>query len=143
VLGVDGVEADVDAVEAGPGQRGGRPLQAHPIGRHRDPRAGLESGDAGDDVDERASQQWLAPGQTDLLDPQPDENPHQTEHFLVGQHLRFGHPVQALGGHAIGAAQVAAVGDRDTQITTETTEAVDEAGLDRVRHEGSNVRRVA
>ena len=40
----------------------------------------------------------------------------QADHLVVGEHLVVGQPVQALGRHAVGAAQVAAVGQRDAQV---------------------------
>ena len=64
--GVDGVEADVDPVEPGVGERRGEPVQPDAVGRHRDPRTRLERGDAADHVDEGAAQQRLAAGEPDL-----------------------------------------------------------------------------
>ena len=123
-LGVDRVEADVDPVQTRAGEALGDALEAHPVGRHRDPRARLERGDAGHEVDEGSSQQGLAAGQAHLRDAVTDEEPDEPEHLLVGEHLRLRHPGQALGGHAVGAAQVAAVGHRDAQVSGHPAELV-------------------
>ena len=47
--------------------------------------------------------------------------------LLVGEHLDLGQPVQALRRHAVGAAQVAAVGQRDPQIGGHPAVPVDQA----------------
>ena len=46
--------------------------------------------------------------------------------LLVGEHLDLGQPVQALGRHAVGAAQVAAVGQRDPQVGGDPAVPVDQ-----------------
>ena len=43
-------------------------------------------------------------------DAETDEDETSRTQLLVGEHLGLGHPRQALGRHAVGAAQVAAVG---------------------------------
>ena len=45
-----------------------------------------------------------------------DADPGQPDHLGVVEHLLVRHPVEALGGHAVGAAQVAPVGERDPQV---------------------------
>ena len=46
--------------------------------------------------------------------------------LLEGEDLGTGKPGDALFGHAVDAAQVAAVGDRDTQVGVDAAEGVDE-----------------
>ena len=69
-VGPDGVEADVDPVEAGLGERSGGARQAEPLvvmdssTRGRSPRAA-------DDVDQATAHQRLAAGEPDLADAEP------------------------------------------------------------------------
>ena len=48
----------------------------------------------------------------------------QPDDLVVGEHALVGQPVQALGRHAVGAAQVAAVGQRDPEVGRDPAEAV-------------------
>ena len=72
---------------------------------------------AADDVDQPAAHQRLAAGEAHLADAEVlDRDADQPDDLVVGEHLVVGQPVEALGGHAVGAAQVAAVGQRDAQV---------------------------
>ena len=111
----------------------GDPLEADAVRRHRDLRSRLERGDAGDEVDERAAQQRLASGEAHLRDAVAHEEADDPQHLLVRQHLGLRHPRQALGGHAVGAAQVAAVGDRHAQVAGHPPELVGQPGRSHAR----------
>ena len=74
----------------------------------------------------RAPQQRLPAGEPHLAHPEADEHADEAQQLLVGEHLGLGHPRQALGGHAVGAAQVAAVGDRHPQVPGHPPEGVDQ-----------------
>ena len=87
LLRVDGVEADVDAVQPGGGQGRGEAVQADAVGRHRDPGPRLERGDPADDVDEAAPQDGLAAGEPHVRDAQADHDPHEAHQLVVGEHL--------------------------------------------------------
>ena len=65
----------------------------------------------------------------------------EADQLVVGEHLGLGQPVQALGRHAVGAAQVAPVGDRDTQVTSDATEASRAVAGREGRSYATNVRR--
>src|ERR1700733_5714572 len=56
-------------------------------------------------------------GQADIGYPHRGEDRHQPGDLLEGQDLRPLEPGQALSRHAVLAAEVAGVGDRDPQIT--------------------------
>ena len=92
-------------------------------------RARLEGGDTGHELDEGPAQQGLTTRQAHLRDAVTDEEPDEPEHLLVGQHLGLRHPGQTLSGHAVGAAQVAAVGHRDAQVSGNPAELVPQTGL--------------
>ena len=53
----------------------------------------------------------------------------QPDDLLVGQRLLRRHPLQALRGHAVGAAQVAPVGEGDAQIGRDAAVAVGQPGV--------------
>ncbi len=78
---------------------------------------GLERLGAGDDVGQAPAQQWLSAGEPDLADAELlDTDADQADDLVVGEGLLGGQPVQALGGHAVAAAEIAAIGQRDAQV---------------------------
>ena len=88
----------------------------------------------------------LAAGEADRLDAEPlDEHPGDPLDLLEGEDLGPGQPRHALLGHAVGAAEVAAVGDRDAQVAVHTPEGVDQGsrhlGRDRIGHGPARLRR--
>ena len=94
---------------------------------------------------EAAAQQRLASREAHRVHAQSDEDRDEPEQLLIGEHLRFGQPRQALGWHAVGAPQIAAVRDRHPQVAADPTETVEQArGRERGRgwHQGTNLRRV-
>ena len=109
------------------GERGGAAGEADAVGRQGDVRARGERGRRGDHVFEPAAEQGLAAGEPQLVHAQvADGDGDQPDELGVGELLGAGHPGQALGGHAVGAAQVAAVGQRDPQVRGDPAEAVDQ-----------------
>ena len=70
-----------------------------------------------DDADEPGAQKRLAAGEPHLTDAElfhPDgDEPHD---FVVAENLVLRQPVQTFGRHAVGAAKIAPVGQRDPQI---------------------------
>ena len=114
---VEGVQADVQRVEARLAQRGELPAQHQPVGGHG------QRGDLGavlpdprQDVGQVAPQRGLAAGEADLLDPLVGEDLHQLQQLRRLQQLGVGGERNALGGHAVGAPEVAALGEADSQI---------------------------
>src|SRR6476469_1210315 len=131
---VERVEADRDTVEAGVAER---------LGLCREQGAVGGQGEVGEAVrpqrrehrDERlevAAEQRLAAGQADLGDACCQEQPRQALDLLEGQQLLAAqkHEVVAehLLRHAVGAAEVAAIGDRDAQIAERPCESVGQCG---------------
>ena len=85
-LGPDRVEADVDPVEAGVGERLRGAGEAERVGGQR----GLDAERVGaaDDVDQAAAQQRLAAGEPDLADAEAlDADRDQPDDLVVGQRL--------------------------------------------------------
>src|SRR5450755_3148558 len=95
-------------------------------GQQRRVRGEREISNAGDrsehahELFDVAAQQRLAPGQPDLLHAMRDEDARQPRYFLKAEQLRCRHECVAAAEdrfrHAIRAAEIAAVGDRDAQI---------------------------
>jgi hypothetical protein len=91
---------------------------------------GCWSAEGRDDALEPAAQQRLAAGEAQLLHAEvADRDRDEPDELVVGELLVARHPVEALGGHAVGAAEVAAVGQGDAEIGRDPPERVDEAGV--------------
>src|SRR6185437_13225543 len=65
---------------------------------------------------EIAADQWLAAGEPHVAHAHLRKQRHQPRDLLEGEDLRALEPRQALGGHAVLAAEVAAVGDRHPEV---------------------------
>ena len=82
-----------------------------------------------DEALELAPQERLAAGQADLLDPERDERLRDPLELLEREQLLAVHEAVFLPEHrlrhAVGAAEVAAVGDRDPQVADRPSERVD------------------
>jgi hypothetical protein len=72
--------------------------------------------------------QRFAAGNADLVDTEFDEGASDAFHFLQRQQLRARHEFH-LFGHAVNAAQVATVGNRQAHVADRAAEAVDELAL--------------
>ena len=123
---IEGVEAHVDT--AHPCRRQHRRMfgKPHRVGRQRElveavadqrPQSHRERVDT-------APHERLAAGQADAADAACDETLGKFGHFLDAEHRRPGQEGHVFG-HAITAAQVAAVGDRQAQVTDPATKSVD------------------
>ncbi len=116
-LAADGVEADVDPVEAGCRERGRRALESQRVGGQADLERRVDGLGTPDDVDQAAPHERLPAGEADLAHPEPaDADVDQPDDLVVGQHVVVREPLEALGRHAVGAPQVAAVGQRDPEV---------------------------
>ena len=125
-LVVERVEADGDAAQARVAQR--VRLRA---GQQRAVRRQGEVGETADarehlhEALEVAADQRLAAGQADLADCHRRHQRDQPLDLLEAQDLVALEPRQPLGGHAVLAAEVAAVGDRHAQIADPAAVPVD------------------
>ena len=129
----NGIEGDVDAVEAGVGEPGGLGTEKDAVGGQRRvgdaALVGAQGLRGGDDVGQPGAQERLAAGEADLADAQAfDAQGDQADDFVVGEQITAGNPVHALGRHAIRAAQIAAVGDADPQVAGDAAVGVGEPG---------------
>ena len=127
-LRAQGVEADGDAVQTCRKQVGGLVGKQHPVGGQRQI---VEAGIGGQHLDKHwqvAAQQRLAAGEADFLHPQLGKQANQGVHLLERQQVLARQPDVLLFGHAVLAAQVAAVGDGEAQVGHGPVEHVGEVG---------------
>ena len=115
-VGPQRVHRDVEPVDARRGQPLGAAGEADAVGGERDVRTRPQGRRRRDDVLQAAAQQRLAAGEAQLLHAEVvHRDRHEPDELVVGELLVARHPVEAFGGHAVGAAQVAAVGQGDAR----------------------------
>ena len=118
---IQGVDRDVHPVQARFAQADGAPVQAQPVGRQADigldsaPRA--QTGHCGDDLLQVPSQQRLPAGQANPLHSEAlHRQSRQPPDLSGGEQTGRRQPFEPGGGHAVGAAQIAAVRDGQAQV---------------------------
>ena len=111
-IGAEGVERDVDALEARFFEIVRRGSQGGAVGREGEiDGQGRQLGD--EDRQVRANG-GLTAGQADAVDPEVlDHDPGDALDLFEAEDVGLGQPLHALFGHAVGAAEIAAIGDRD------------------------------
>ena len=103
--------------------------QAERVGGHRDLEVAARAARCAATMSTRPRRTSGSPpvNRTSWMPEQAHADVDQPDDLVVGQHGVVGQPVEALGRHAVGAAQVAAVGQRDPQVGRDPAEAVAEA----------------
>ena len=122
----EGVDRDVDPADPGLDQGAGVTLQQVAVGRHREVPKALDRRQHRDQTRELLADQGLATGQPYVLDPEPDQQGHEAFDLLEREHLVTLEPGQPVGRHAVLAAEVAAIGDRDAQVGDRPAVGVDQ-----------------
>jgi len=150
---VQSVQADGHALQPGRCQRSGLARQHRAVGGQRDVQrrafGRAQLGQHGDQRLQPLAQQRLAAGQADLLHTVRHEDARQPGDLLEAQQAGLWQehvvPVEHLLGHAVAAAEVAAVGDRDAQVAQRPAQAVGQqaGGGDRQRGNGRHRRGIA
>ena len=126
------VQRHVHPSQARGPQIGRQQGQRHAVGGHG--QVGAEFGQQTDQHRQVGPHGGLAAGESDAVDAVAlDHDPSQPGDLLEGEQVVAGHPFQSLGGHAIGAPEVAPVGDRDPQVPVNPPEAVNELLRHRLR----------
>jgi hypothetical protein len=122
---LQGIERNVDPAQACGGEVVRELRQLHAVGRHREVDA--ERRQQLDEPRHVRSNQRLATGDPNCLEAELlDAHSGDAGDLFVGQELVAGEPVHPLFGHAIGAAEVAAIRDRDPEILDAPIEGIDE-----------------
>ena len=129
LVGVERIERDIDALDAVTCQLAGKARQLGAVGRQRQlvERAAREMPrERADQRHDPAADQRLAAGKAELAHPLGDERGAQPVELLEGEQIGLRQERHVLR-HAIDAAEVAAVGDRNPQIGDRPPERVDQA----------------
>jgi hypothetical protein len=127
-LGPQGVEAHGHAIETRSAKRACRGRQQHAI------RGEGEIGDLGNGAKrshqdiEVMTQEGLTTGESDLRRAQPGEDPGEPGQLLEREYRLARQPGVFRLGHAIAAAEVAAIGDRESQAAERPREGIAHGG---------------
>jgi len=115
-LGAQTVSADVDAIQSGAAQWRRKLGQSHAIRRERDV---LDLGDRAQHLDQtrqRWANRWLAPRYAQAAQPERRELRDDARDLFVAENIRLRQPRETFDRHAIQAAEVAPIRDRDPEI---------------------------
>ena len=118
------VEAHRDSAEPGPLQPVDLVGQQDAVRGQRKVGQARLGGEQLDQHVEVAAEQRFAAGQPETIDAQADEHVHERADFLEVQHVLAGQPHVVLLRHAVFAAEVAAVGDRQPQVLQRTAQLI-------------------
>ena len=126
-VALERVDRDVDPVDPGRRQRGGVALEQVAVGRQRQVVGGPRSA-ASIETSFGNSRRTSGspPVRRTSSTPIATEQPHQPLDLLEAEDLVALEPGQPVGRHAVLAAEVAAVGDRDAQVGDPAPVAVEE-----------------
>ena len=127
-LAIETVEADRDAVQPGGGQPARDRRQQHRIGRQREVFDAVDLAQASDQIVDVLVQQRFPAGQAQLGDAEPHGDPRDAHDLVVAEPLGAREElivrVILRRGHAVRAAEVALVQQRDSQVAQRPPETV-------------------
>ena len=125
---VERIDGDIQPVESRGGQFRGEFLEQPAIGREGDVLDAQILLQAADQVRHIGPQQRFAAGEPHLFDPEFEKRPDDAGQFCETHQLRVPEEgvarAEHIGGHAVGAPEITAVGDRDSEITQRTVELI-------------------
>ena len=129
---VQGVQADREPLQPGVAERGGFLRQQVCIGGHRQVGDALYRRELRHKLFYLAANKRLPPGQPRLNHAKLGEYARYSGYLFEGEQIVLRQKLVAVakdfGGHAVGAAEVAAVGDRNPQVAQGTLELVKHCG---------------
>jgi hypothetical protein len=120
------VERDVEPPESRLDERPGEPVEEYAV---RGQREVVDAGDLGEHPHQSrqlAPNERLAAGKPHLFHAHRREDTHEPRDLLEAQQLLALQPFEALGRHAVAAAEVAFVGDRDAEALDLAAPGIDE-----------------
>src|SRR3989454_1097145 len=120
-IGAQGVEAHRHAVEPRFLERARQLGEQHAVGRDREVAQARLGGEEADEARQVASQERLAARETDFVHPEIHEDVGERADLFEVEDLLAREPDVVLLGHAVLAAQVASVGDRDAEVPERPT----------------------
>ena len=115
-LRIEGVEADVDAVQARPPQRFGKRGQEYPVGGQMDRLNSRGPDRPLDELQDVTAHQWLPAGVPDLAHPEFRRHTDYAENLGGLQQCVMACEVHPTLGHAVYATKIAAIGHGDPQV---------------------------
>ena len=118
------IERDVHAAQSGREQRRQLLLEQHGVGRKRDVVDAVDRIDAGDEAVQVAAHERLTTGDADRPHADRRGGVHDLDDLFVAEQFIAAQPVETRFGHAVDAAQIALVGDRDAQIGNRPVEGI-------------------
>ena len=122
-LTVERVEVDIQPPQPGAVQVARLLFQQDRVGGERDILNTWDRHQLRDQIRQAFTQEWLATGQPQLADTHARGDAHKAGDFLEGQNLLARTELDILG-HAVEAADIAAVGDADPQVIVESSEGI-------------------
>ena len=131
--GVEAVDADVDAVDPRRLQRRGEAGELGAVGRQGEVLEAGEGLEPAHDLQQVLADQRLAAGQPDAPDAEPHQGADDRLDLIRREEVAVAEGEIGVLRQAVGAAQVAAVGDRDAQVGEAPAVGVDQPGLREVR----------
>ena len=141
------VDRDVESAQPRLAQRLDEIGEPDAVGGHREvdrrPARRANGREAPHHLDDVGAQQRFSTGQPKRGDPGRRRDPRDAFDLVDGEDARACQPFVALLGHAIGAAQRAAVGQRDAQVAVHPPEAVDQGIAGNAAHARRGPRPVA
>ena len=118
---IQGVKRDVDPRKPRCLQIADHAGQKNPVGGHGDVLDALDAGDGVHQLNHALAHQRLATREANRADAEPGGHGHQPLDLLDAQDLVMGHRAHALLGHAVDAAEIAAIRQRYAQIIDSAT----------------------
>ncbi len=110
------VDGHVEAVDARLDERAGIALEQEAVGRDAEVLDPVDGGQHLRQAGKVAPHQRFAAGQAHVADAHRRQHGHESLDLLEAEHLVALQPGQALRGHAVLAAEVAAIGDRHAHV---------------------------
>ena len=119
------------AIHAGLGERSRQAVQEDPVRCDGDVQIGTNAAEHLDQLGEISPNGGFAARDLDRAHPEFHVDPQEAGELFEGEDLFFGEPGETLCRHAVGAAEVASVRDRDPQVVGHATERVGQRSLAR------------
>ena len=126
LLAYQRIEAHVDASKSCLGERARQLFQEDAIGRQAETAQPFDLAQLAHKFRDIAPHKRFSTRQANLLDADAHRNARDAFDFFVGEYLRLLQPGQALGWHAVGAAKVALIGNRNAHAFNAASVAVNE-----------------
>ena len=129
------IEAHRHALQAGGAKLHGVLLEQGAVGGEREIGHAGHGREAPHQIRQSAPEQRLATGEPERGHAAARKGPHQTFHLLEREDGTARQPDVVLLGHAVAAAEIAAVGDGEAKRMEGTAEGIDRRGTVRARHQ--------